>query len=119
MKHKSMQFMLPLDDGARDAWSRQVSDTTADELFAKHAKGRIEHNTDLGAVPLNRLMVEIKQEHLDSIIYYAELQRRVEHMWYLLHMANKVISRDVVIGNLADTDERLAMQAIQKEYNEP
>lgn len=80
---------------ARRDWLAGVSNSVRLDLVYKFERGQAEHGSDLGAVPLGQLVVEMHHEVLDQIAYVNEIKRRLalleSEQLKLVVLANQLI----------------------------
>lgn len=61
----------------RSVWLATVTRGIQQDMSAKFLNGQKEHGSDLGAVPMDTLLKELYMEQLDSLMYLAEIKRRI------------------------------------------
>lgn len=67
----------PLDPVQRKLWVAEVANSLPAVFTDKFNRGQVEHNGDIGSVPLLSLLNEMEQEALDQLAYVREIKRRV------------------------------------------
>lgn len=67
----------PLNSLERSVWLEAKAKELASKFKDKYIKGQVEHQGDIGAVPVLALLDEMEHEALDQLSYVAELRRRI------------------------------------------
>lgn len=67
---------MTMTDDEREMWVTNLAKQLGLEFSVKYMRGRREHGCDLGSVPLEKLLIESRNESLDQISYVSEMHRR-------------------------------------------
>ena len=73
----SFSVRKPMSEKARAEWLQATSDSLREKFRFKYINGALEHKSDLGEVPILKLLEELEAEALDQLAYVREIKRRI------------------------------------------
>lgn len=94
----------PLKEPARTSWVLATAGDIRKRFESKFMAGQVEHEGDIGAVPVTRLLSEMEDEAIDQLSYVHEIRRRLQTGHYFTITA----AERAMLGNVHRLLEKLA-----------